>query len=105
LSGRAGAGGFDFETLHDSSRPKTWRCADDVRALLVTCLVRTVPEKRAETFQLILDVYADEEVTRPLTTNFASAFRRALIFHLGQAPLTFASFRKIGRMLRERVGE
>ncbi len=40
---------FDFETIHDSSRPMAWRRADDVRALLVTCLVRTVPEKRAET--------------------------------------------------------
>ena len=40
---------FDFETIHDSSRPMAWRRADDVRALLVTCLVRTAPEKRAET--------------------------------------------------------
>ena len=55
---------FDFETIHDSSRPMAWRRADDVRALLVTCLVRTVPEKLAETLQLILDVYADEGVTR-----------------------------------------
>ena len=37
---------FDFETIHDSSRPMAWRRADDVRALLVTCLVRTVPERR-----------------------------------------------------------
>ena len=35
---------FDFETVHDSSRPITWRRADDVRALLVTCMVRTVPK-------------------------------------------------------------
>ena len=34
---------FDFETIHDSRRPMAWRRADDVRALLVTCLVRTVP--------------------------------------------------------------
>jgi protein-S-isoprenylcysteine O-methyltransferase Ste14 len=40
---------FDFETIHDSRRPMTWRRADDVRALIVTCLIRTVPEKRAET--------------------------------------------------------
>src|SRR5687768_9914518 len=49
---------FDFETIHDSSRPMVWRRADDVRALLVTCLVRTGPEKLAETLDLILDVYA-----------------------------------------------
>ena len=50
---------FDFETIHESSRPLVWRRADDVRALLVTCLVRTAPEKFAETLRLILDVYAD----------------------------------------------
>ncbi|MCH7917983.1 MAG: hypothetical protein IIC50_08345 [Planctomycetes bacterium] len=55
---------FDFETLHDLRRPLAWRRADDVRALLVTCLVRTVPEELAETLQLILDVYPDEGVTR-----------------------------------------
>ena len=35
---------FDFETVHESSRPMDWRRADDVRALLVTCLVRTGPK-------------------------------------------------------------
>ena len=71
---------FDFETIHDSSRPMAWRRADDVRALLVTCVVRTVPEKLAETLQLILDVYADEEVTGLLATNFSTALRRPLTF-------------------------
>src|SRR5438552_2429270 len=47
---------LDFETIHDSRRLIAWRRADDVRALLVTCLVRTVPEKLTETLQLILDV-------------------------------------------------
>ena len=93
---------FDFETIHDSSRPMAWRRADDVRALLVTCLVRTVPEKRAETLQLILDVYADEEVTRVLATSFTSVLRRPLTFHLAQAGLSFQCFREIARLLRER---
>lgn len=109
---------FDFETVHDSSRPMAWRRADDVRALLVTCLVRTVPEKLAETLQLILDVYSasyagaqtaaaamdeapaeaasfctDETVTRLLVTSFNSVLRRPLTFHLGQAGLSFQRFR------------
>ena len=96
---------FDFETVHDSSRPMAWRRADDVRALLVTCLLRTVPEKRAETLQLILDVYADEGVTRLLATNFASALRRPLIFHLAQAGLSLRCCREIAGLLRERLGE
>ncbi len=90
---------FDFETIHDSSRPMAWRRADDVRALLVTCLVRTVPEKLAETLQLILDVYADEEVTRLLAASFTSVLRRPLTFHLAQAGLSFQCFREIARLL------
>jgi tRNA A-37 threonylcarbamoyl transferase component Bud32 len=108
---------FDFETTHDSSRPMAWRRADDVRALLVTCLVRTSPEKLAETLQFILDVYgdlsrrsceaakADEGVTGPLATSFTTVLRRPLTFHLGQAALSFEYFREIARLLRERVGE
>ena len=91
---------FDFETSHDASRPTAWRRADDVRALLVTCLVRTAPEKRAEILYLILDAYSDEGVTRLLAAGFTSAWRRPLIFHLAQAALSFQCFREIGRLLR-----
>jgi len=96
---------FDFETVHDSSRPMAWRRADDVRALLVTCLVRTVLEKRAQTLEFILDVYADEGVTRVLATSFTSVWRRPLTFHLAQAGLSLQCFREIARLLRERLGE
>jgi hypothetical protein len=91
---------FDFETIHDASRPLAWRRADDVRALLVSCLLRTVPEKRAETLALILDVYADPEVTRVLVTSFASVWRRSLTLHLLQARLSFQDFVEIRRVLR-----
>ena len=96
---------FDFETVHESGRPMDWRRADDVRALLVTCLVRTGPKQFAETLQLVLDVYADEGVTRLLATSFTSVFRRALIFHLAQAGLSIQCFREIARLLRSRLGE
>jgi hypothetical protein len=96
---------FDFETIHDPSRPMAWRYADDVRALLVTCLVRTVPEKRAETLQLILDVYPDERVTSLLATSFTAPLRRPLTFHLAQAGLSFQCFREIARLLGARLGE
>jgi tRNA A-37 threonylcarbamoyl transferase component Bud32 len=95
---------FDFETVHDSRRPMAWRRADDLRALLVTCLVRTEPRKRAETLQLILDVYADEGVTRLLAANFTSVLRRPLTFHLAQAWLSFQCFRQIAQLLRDRPG-
>jgi serine/threonine protein kinase len=89
---------FDFETVHDSGRPMAWRRADDVRALLSTCLLRTAPAKLAETLDLILDVYADDAVTRLLAPSFTSVFRRPLTFHLGQAPLSFRTFRAISRL-------
>ncbi len=93
---------FDFETVHDPSRPMAWRRADDVRALLATCLLRTGPAELAGTLHLILDVYADDEVTRLLATSFASVLRRPLAFHLGQAGLSFRRFREIDRLLRAR---
>jgi hypothetical protein len=96
---------FDFETVHHPSRPMAWRRADDVRALLVTGLVRIVPEKRAETLQLILDVYANEGVTRILATSFTSVLRRPLTFHLAQAGLSFQCFQEIAQLLRNRLGE
>ncbi len=96
---------FDFETVHEAHRPMTWRRADDVRALLATCLVRTAPDRLAGTLQSILDLYADDGVTRQLATSFTSVARRALPFHLGQAALSFPRFQAIGRSLCERVGE
>jgi hypothetical protein len=91
---------FDFETVHDSSRSLAWRRADDVRALLVTCLVRTETQKGAGILRLILGVYDDEEVTRVLATSFRAVFQRPLAFHLAQAGLSFRSYREIARMLR-----
>jgi serine/threonine protein kinase len=94
---------FDFETVHDPSRPLAWRRADDVRALLATCLIRTAPGKRAGTLASILDVYADEDVSRELAASFTSVWRRSLTFHLAQAPLSFQAFRTIGRLLQGRA--
>ena len=91
---------IDFETIHESSRPVAWRRADDVRALLATCLLRTAPVNLGETLHFIVAVYGDEEVTRMLGASFTSAFQRPLTFHLGQAGLSFRSFRAIGRLLQ-----
>ena len=96
---------FDFETIHDASRSMPWRRADDVRALLVTCLVRTSPEKLAEILQLVLDGYDDPGVTRILAASFTSVWQRPLTFHLAQAGLSFQCFREISRLLRERLGD
>ena len=92
---------FDFETVHDAKRPVAWSRADDVRALLATCLLRTAPEQVTETLYLILDAYQDEEVTRLLATSFSYVLRRSLAFHLGQAGLSLQYYREIPRLLRE----
>ena len=96
---------FDFETVHDRRRSMAWRRADDVRALLTTCLVRTTSGKLAETVELILDVYDDERVTRLLAESFTSILRRPLTFHLAQAELSLLCYRKCARVLKERLGE
>lgn len=93
---------FDFETVHEAQRAMAWRRADDVRALLATCLLRTAPEQRAATLGLILDAYGDEAVTRLLSAQFGSVWRRPLLFHLAQAGLSPDGFREIGRLLRAR---
>jgi serine/threonine protein kinase len=96
---------FDFETMHDPSRPFAWRRADDVRALLATSLLRTIPEEVAETLDRILDAYGDEAATPLLAASFTSVLRRPLTFHLGQAPLSFRCFGDVARLLRERVSD
>jgi hypothetical protein len=93
---------FDFETVHDTGRPLVWRRADDVRALLLTSLLRTPPEKRRQTLEFILDVYADEAVAHVLAATFTSIWRRSLTYDLLQAPLSFPCFDEIGRLLRAR---
>ena len=94
---------FDFETVHDPSRSLTWCRADDVRALLATSLVRTPPAELAETLAWIMGAYADGSVMPDLAMSFASVWRRALVFHLGQAPLSFQAFRRIGGLLSGRL--
>ena len=93
---------FDFETMHEASRSMAWRRADDVRALLATCLVRTPSGNFAETLQLILNAYPEEEVIRCVAPAFATIWRRPLTFHLGQAGLSLGTYREIGPLLGER---
>ena len=95
---------FDFETVHDPTRPMDWRRADDLRALLATCLVRTEPRRLDETTRLILNAYTDESVAPHLAASFASVLRPSLVFHLGQAALSWQHHREIARLLRERSG-
>jgi hypothetical protein len=86
---------FDFENVHDASRPVAWCRADDLRALLTTCVLRSDPGDSAEMVGWILERYGDEDVRRLLAATFASVWGRSLAFHLGQAGLSFRSWRAI----------
>jgi hypothetical protein len=90
---------FDFETVHDPNRPMTWRRADDLRALLTTCLIRTDPVRRAATLGLVLNTYGDEGVARDVAAAFSPVVRRSLSYHLAQAPMTFDEFRDLAAAL------
>jgi len=96
---------FDFETVHETSRGDTWRRADDVRALLATCLLRTPLTDFAKTLGRVLDDYGDNTIVPDVATSFSSMTRRALIFHLGQAPLSYESFQDTGRLLSRRLAQ
>jgi hypothetical protein len=94
---------FDFETVHDPDRPLAWRRADDLRALLATCLLRTPPDELAGTVHLFLDRYPDAEVTGALAEGFSTVLRRPLAFHLGQAGLSYRCFGEVARVLGARI--
>lgn len=94
---------FDFETVHESARPGAWRRADDLRALLATCVIRTAPEERAEIQRLIVAAYGDAAVAGLVAASFASVRRRALPFHLGQAALPLETFRQVAQTLGQPV--
>jgi hypothetical protein len=93
--GAGAAHWFDFENVHDVSRPVAWCRADDLRALLTTSVLRSDPDECAEVIGWILESYGDEDVRRLLAATFASVWGRSLAFHLGQAGLTFRSWRAI----------
>ena len=91
---------FDFETVHDSDQPLAWRCADDLRALVATCFWRVAVDQRQALVRRIVYAYGDAEVTTLMTDFFRSPLQRPLAFHLGQARLSFAEWREIGKLWR-----
>ena len=95
---------FDFETVHDPGRAMSWRRADDVRALIATTVLRVTSAEITEVINLILDTYADDDVTPFLVHSFSAHPQRARPFHLGQAPLSFDTYRTIARALATRTG-
>jgi hypothetical protein len=90
---------FDFENVHEDGRSPLWCRADDVRALLSSCLALTDASLHAEVTQVIVDSYGDDEIVRLAGRVFDSVLHRPLPFHLGQAPLAYRTYLGIGRAL------
>ena len=95
---------FDFETMHDPDLPLAWRRADDLRALLATCLLRIARATWVDVLGLVVSGYADDEVVALLPASFNPGVRRPLPFHLGQAGLSRGAYREIVRLLSDRAG-
>jgi hypothetical protein len=95
---------FDFETEHEPGRNEAWRRADDLRALIATCVLRSQRSDFASIIDCILTSYANNSVLPHVTASFSSTTQRALAFHLGQAPLSYDTFQEVGRLLHQRLG-
>jgi acetyl esterase/lipase len=93
---------FDFETVHDAPRPFTWRCADDVRALLATSVLRHTGDAD-DIVRAVFDGYEKCDVRRMVAASFGSVWRRPLPFHLGQAPLSLPDYKRIASLVRRSV--
>jgi hypothetical protein len=89
---------IDFETVHDERRPIEWRRADDVRALLATSVLR-MRDATAEVVRMVIDRYEDRAVLRLVVARVTPGFSPALVFHLGQAALSFDHYRELARQL------
>ena len=96
---------FDFENMHDSKRSKTWRQADDLRALVDTVMVRCPVHLRGNALQVIIYGYPDVQVMRQMRSVNRSIWQRALPVHLGQAPLAFVDWHEVATMIEVIAGE
>lgn len=82
-----------------------WRRADDMRALVATCVLRAPPAEVRCTVELLLSAYRDDAVGPLLSESFCRRWRPALVFHLAQAGLSFEQHQAIGRLLRARLSK
>ena len=92
---------FDFENAHDPSRTTDWRRADDLRALLSSCLWHTSLDGRTEIMRHVLRTYGSSEVTRIVTKQLRPVTGRARAFHLGQAPMSYREFRELSQSVQK----
>lgn len=83
---------FDFETVHEPATLVTWRRADDLRALVATCVIRTPATERVRLASRMLAAYGDAGVAKAALEPLTEVWRRSLAFHLAQAPMSAQEF-------------
>ena len=64
-------------------------------------VLRTPLDQRQSTLTLMAEACGDAVALRVVASDFASVWRRALPFHLGQAPLSLDAYRRTAATLRE----
>lgn len=75
---------FDFETIHDSRRPREWRQADDLRAFAYSAAASLPEETFSSLARSILTRYTDRAVLYVLNQIVECVRRRPGMFHFAQ---------------------
>lgn len=94
---------IDFETEHQSRLALHERHADDLRAFISTVAVSFGAADLPAVLETIDQSYENREVKRLTAAYFSTVWHRALIFHLGQAPISRDTFFELGRLMKARL--
>lgn len=94
---------IDFETAHESRLSLNERHADDLRAFISTVALRFAPANLPAVLETIDQSYENGEVKGLTAAYFSTVWHRALIFHLGQAPLSRETFLELGGLMKARL--
>ena len=80
---------FDFETVHESLRPREWRRADDLRALTYSVAALLPPNKFPDLARSLRANYPDPPVLRELVRHAERLRSKSDPFHLGQTNIDY----------------
>jgi hypothetical protein len=94
----ASAAWIDFDMRHDWRHPVVERHADDLRALLFSSAACLPPALHARCVQQMLGGYGEPQVAGQLCRSLEQS-RCPTVFQLAQAPVSYADYRRLCRLL------